>query len=115
MRWKNERRPQRWGWVSATTWTTALIVLACVAYVSVEAFHIVQHRTYVLADGEKDNANLANSLMQQAELTFRTADALLLSTVFRLENRPFPIEKRELSSALFAEQIRQFPNSPRLG
>ena len=113
--WKNERRPQRRGWVSAYTWTTALIVLACVAYVSVEAFHIVQHRTYVLADGEKDNANLANSLMQQAELTFRTADALLLSTVFRLENRPFPTEERELSSALFAEQIRESPQLATMG
>ena len=112
---KNEGRLQRRGWVSATTWTTALIALACVAYVSVEAFHIVQHRTYVLADGEKDNANLANSLMQQAELTFRTADALLLSTVFRLENRPFPTEERELSSAVFAEQIRQSPQLATMG
>jgi signal transduction histidine kinase/ActR/RegA family two-component response regulator len=113
IRWPRRKTGGRW--VFATTWTTALIALACVAYVGVEAFHIVQHRTYVLADGEKDNANLANSLMQQAELTFRTADALLLSTVLRLEKRPFPTEERELSSALFAEQIRQSPQLATMG
>jgi hypothetical protein len=106
VRWKNERRPQWWGWISPTTWTTALIVFTCVAFVGVEAIHIVQQRTFVLADGEKNNVHLVDSLMQQAELTFRTADALLVATVFRLENSPFSSEEQELSRGLFAEQIQ---------
>jgi signal transduction histidine kinase/ActR/RegA family two-component response regulator len=109
------RRKAGGGWVSATTWTTALIVLTCVTFVGVEAIHIVQHRTFVLADGEKENVNLANSLMQQAELTFRTADALLVATVFRLENSPFSSEEQELSKALFAEQIQHTPQFSTIG
>lgn len=111
-------KPERWSQrrrFSASSWTTVLIVLTCAAFIGVEALHIVQHRSFVLAHGEKENVNLANSLMQQAELTFRTADALLLATVFRLENRPFPTEERELSSALFAEQIRQSPQLATIG
>ena len=113
MRWLARRADGRW--FSAISWTTGLIVLTCATFIGVETFHIVQHRSFVLADGEKDNANLANSLMQQAELTFRTADALLLATVFRLENRPFPTEERALASALFAEQIRQAPQLATMG
>lgn len=111
-------KPERWSQrrrFSASSWTTVLIVSTCAAFIGVEALHIVQHRSFVLAHGEKENVNLANSLMQQAELTFRTADALLLATVFRLENRPFPTEERELSSALFAEQIRQSPQLATIG
>lgn len=104
-----ERRPRNRRWFSAITWTTALIALTCVAFVGVETIHIVQQRSLVLTDGEKDNVNLADSLLQQAELTFRTADALLLATVFRLENSPFSGEERELSRALFVEQIEHSP------
>ena len=102
---KTERRSGR-GWVSATTWTTALIVLACVAFVGVETLHIVQQRSFVLSDSEKDNVNLADSLLQHAELTFRTTDALLLATVFRLEHAPFQDEERKVAKALFVEQIQ---------
>jgi signal transduction histidine kinase/ActR/RegA family two-component response regulator len=108
----------RWlrrGWFSTTSWTTVLIVLTCATFIGVEAFHIVKHRSFVLADGEKDNFNLADSLMQQAELTFRTADALLLATVFRLEKTPFSTEEQELSSALFSEQIRHSPQLATMG
>ncbi|WKA27268.1 hybrid sensor histidine kinase/response regulator [Bradyrhizobium roseum] len=113
IRWP--RRKNARGRVSATTWTTALIALTCVTFIGVEALHIVQHRAFVLADGEKENVNLANSLMQQAELTFRTADALLVATVFRLENSPFSSKEQELSGAQFAEQIQHSPQFSTIG
>jgi len=96
-------------WFSATTRTTALIVVACLAFIGVEALNIAQQRALALANGEKENLNLANSLMQQAELTFRTADALLLATVFRLEHGPLQSDGREIAKALFVEQINHSP------
>ncbi len=113
MRWPGRRADGRW--VSTTTWTTALIALACVAFISVEILHILQQRTFALKDGEKENVNLANSLMQQAELTFRTADALLLATVFRLEKTSLSSGEQELSRALFAEQIQHAPQFSTIG
>ncbi|MBR0993102.1 response regulator [Bradyrhizobium japonicum] len=96
-------------WFSATRRTTALIVVACLAFLAVEAVHVVQQRAFVLDNGKKENANLANSLLQQAELTFRTADALLLATVFRLEHSPFTSDERALVKAMFAQQIQHSP------
>lgn len=94
---------------SATKRTTALIVVACLAFLAIEALHIVQQREFMMEDGRKENANLTNSLLQQAELTFRTADALLLSTVFRLEHSSFTSEERELVRAMFVQQVQNSP------
>lgn len=98
----------RWG-LSATQWTTALILVAGLAFIAVEILHGAQQRRDFLEDGVKDNANLASSLLQQAELTFRTADALLLGTVYRLEHSPFSKEESELVRAMFAEQVQRAP------
>lgn len=65
----------------------ALIVVACMAFVGVEVSRVLDHRAEVLADGKRDTANLTSSLLQHAELTFRIADALLLATRSRVEQR----------------------------
>lgn len=95
--------------LSATQRTTAMILVAGLAFIAVEILHVAQQRRVVLEDGVKDNANLASSLLQQAELTFRTADALLLATVYRLEHSPFSREESELVKAMFTEQIQHAP------
>jgi len=53
--------------------------------VGLEVSRVVSHRSEVIADARKDTANLTSSLIQHAELTFRTADAVLIGVVERLE------------------------------
>src|ERR1700754_2249762 len=90
----------------ATTWTVALILLACAVFLGVDAVRIINKRTEVLAEADRDSSNLANSLILQAELTFRTADALLVAAVFSLEHGAFRSENRSTLKAWFVEEIR---------
>src|ERR1700731_1432155 len=68
------------------TWGIAgFIGAACAVLIGMEASHILHQRSAVLAESRKETANLTSSLLQHAELTFRTADALLIGIVERLE------------------------------
>jgi signal transduction histidine kinase/CheY-like chemotaxis protein len=94
------------GLASAATWTAALIAIACAAFIGLEASRIINDRADVWADNQKDTANLTSSLLQQAELTFRTADALLIAAVFSLEHDTFEREDQERLKALFVEEVQ---------
>jgi signal transduction histidine kinase/CheY-like chemotaxis protein len=94
------------GWMSAPMGTAVLIVIACAAFIGVEVSRIVAERAAVLADAQKDSANLTSSLRQQAELTFRTADALLIAAVFTLEHDAFEADNQKRLKALLAEEVK---------
>jgi PAS domain S-box-containing protein len=86
--------------------TAILIVIACAAYIGVETSRIISQRADVLADSQKDTANLTSSLLQHAELTFRTADALLIAAVFSLEHNEFKPDDQRLLKALLVEEVK---------
>lgn len=94
---------------SSAAWTTILTIVVAASFIAVEALHMVQQRASAFAAGTKENANLAASLLQNAELTFRTADTLLLSSVFRLEHSAFGAEEQDITKATLIEEIRHFP------
>ncbi|QPF92102.1 EAL domain-containing protein [Bradyrhizobium commune] len=90
------RIPVSWGIV-------AFVVVACAGVMGIEASHIVSKRADILAEGRKDTANLASSLVQHAELTFRSADRLLIGTVERLEHDDLGIEAKQRLKAWFVK------------
>jgi signal transduction histidine kinase/ActR/RegA family two-component response regulator len=92
--------------MSATKWIAALIAIACAAFIGVEISRIFNQRAEVLAEAHKDTANLTSSLLQQAELTFRTADALLIDAVYELENGAFGPDRQRHLKAVFVEQMK---------
>ena len=61
------------------------VFLICIALIGIEAVKLFNERGKVLADARKDTANLASSLAQHADLTFKSADTLLVSIVQRLD------------------------------
>ena len=68
------------------TWGLAgFVALACVGLIGLEVFRIINQRSEVVDDTRRDTVNLTGSLIQHAELTFRTADAILIGAVERLE------------------------------
>ncbi len=90
------------------TWGIAgFIGAACAVLVGMEASHILHQRSAVLAESRKETANLTSSLLQHAELTFRTADALLIGIVERLEHEPRGPEARRRLRAWFIQEIQQ--------
>jgi len=89
------------------TWGIAgFVALACTAVIGLEALRVLELRSDALANGRQDTTNLASSLIQHAELTFRTADALLIGTVERLEHDPMNYEGRERLKARFLQELR---------
>src|SRR5579871_4257733 len=68
------------------TWGLAgFVALACAGLIGLEVSRIINQRWQIMEDGQRDTANLTSSLIQHAELTFRTADAVLIGAVERLE------------------------------
>ncbi len=68
------------------TWGLACFVsLACAGLIGLEVSRIINQRSEVVEDTRRDTTNLTGSLIQHAELTFRTADAVLTGAVERLE------------------------------
>jgi diguanylate cyclase (GGDEF)-like protein len=74
------------GFLSVSRLIAGFVALVCVALLVLETSHVVGQRDEVMTRARMDTANLAASLAQHADLTFRTADALLIGTVERLEN-----------------------------
>jgi len=93
-------------WAPASWGTAAFIAVACTAVFGLEASHIISQRAAILDDGRKDTANLASSLVQQAELTFRTADALLIGTVERVEHDGLSPESQQRLKRWFLEEVK---------
>ena len=99
--------------VALATWgLLGFIAIASLSILGLATFSIVEQRSAVIADGRKDTANLALSLTQHAELTFRTADALLTGIVERLEHDgdlgPVQLERLKLWFRQEVSQNSQF-------
>ena len=89
------------------TWVTAaFIAVACTAVIGLETSQIFSQRTAILDDGRKDTANLSSSLIQHAELTVRTADALLIGTVERVEHDGLGPESQQRLKRWFLEEVK---------
>jgi len=93
------------------TWGIAgFVAFACTALIGLETWRVTAQRTEVLADSRKDTANLTSSLIQHAELIFRSADALLAGMVERLEHDDLNAGMRERWKALFAKELQISPH-----
>ncbi len=90
------------------TWGIAgFIAVACTGLIGFEASRIISQRLEVLAESRKDTANLTSSLIQQAELIFRSSDAILTGIVERLEHDPLSSEARLRLKALFVDEVHR--------
>ena len=102
----NGRRFEEGSTNSLATWgIVGFIVVACAVLIGLETSHIVDQRTDVLAASRKDNANLTSSLIQHAELTFGTADAILIGLVERLEHEEINSGAVERLMAWFVHEV----------
>ena len=81
------------------------VALACTVLVGLEVSRVVAQHGEVIADARMDTANLTSSLIQHAELTFRTADAILLGVAERLEHEPLNAASRERLKAWFTREV----------
>jgi diguanylate cyclase (GGDEF)-like protein/PAS domain S-box-containing protein len=89
------------------TWGIAwFVALACTVLIGLEVSRVVVQRSQVIANARLQTANLTRSLTQHAELTFRTADAILIGAVERLENERLDSEARERLKAWFAREVK---------
>jgi diguanylate cyclase (GGDEF)-like protein/PAS domain S-box-containing protein len=90
----------------ATRGIAWFVALACTVLVGLEVSHVVAQHAEVIADARKDTANLTGSLIQHAELTFRTADAILVGVVERLEHEPLDAVTRDRLKDWFTREVR---------
>jgi diguanylate cyclase (GGDEF)-like protein len=74
--------------------------------IGLEVSRVVAQRSQVIANARLQTANLTRSLTQHAELTFRTADAILIGAVERLENEKLDSQARERLKAWFAREVK---------
>ena len=89
------------------TWGIAwFVALACTVLIGLEVSRVVAQRSQVIANARLQTANLTRSLTQHAELTFRTADAILIGAVERLENERLDSAARERLKAWFAREVK---------
>jgi diguanylate cyclase (GGDEF)-like protein len=89
------------------TWGIAwFVALACTVLIGLEVSRVVAQRSQVIANARLQTANLTRSLTQHAELTFRTADAILIGAVERLENEKLDSQARERLKAWFAREVK---------
>ena len=110
---KNERLEHGSTHILATWGIAGFIAIACAVLIGLATSHIINQRSEILADSRKDTANLTSSLIQHAELTFRTADAILIALVERLEHEDIDSEAVERLKAWFVQEVRhssQFVN-----
>ncbi|WP_186294382.1 bifunctional diguanylate cyclase/phosphodiesterase [Bradyrhizobium guangdongense] len=90
------------------TWSLlAFTAIVGLAVLGLAIVNIVVQRATILSDGKADTANLARSLKQHAELTFRTADAILTAFIERLERDDFDSTGRARLKALFRQEVNQ--------
>jgi diguanylate cyclase (GGDEF)-like protein len=93
------------------TWGIAgFVALACTAVIGLETSRTITQRSEILADSRKDTANLTSSLIQHAELIFRSADAVLTGIVERLEHENLDAGKRERLREWFVKEMQISPH-----
>jgi diguanylate cyclase (GGDEF)-like protein/PAS domain S-box-containing protein len=103
---KNERVEHGSTRILATWGIAGFIAVACAVLIGLATSHIISQRSEIMADSRKDTANLTSSLIQHAELTFRTADAVLIGVVERLEHEPLDSAARQRLRAWFAQEVQ---------
>jgi diguanylate cyclase (GGDEF)-like protein/PAS domain S-box-containing protein len=109
--WVKGRRAESGASHLLATWGIAgFVALACTAVIGLETSRIIAQRSEVLADSRKDTNNLTSSLIQQAELIFRSADAILTGMVERLEHESLDPEKRERMREWFLKEMQISPH-----
>jgi diguanylate cyclase (GGDEF)-like protein/PAS domain S-box-containing protein len=92
------------------TWGIAgFVAFACVALVGLETSRVVAQRSEVVAGARIDTTNLTHSLIQQAELIFRSADAILTGMVERLEHGELTLDKRERLRTWLLKELQLSP------
>lgn len=96
--------------VSEATAAHLLIGLMCLALVATEGWHEWASRTAQVQEVQTASANLANSLLQEAEGTIATADAALVAIVERLEAEGTGPEALQRVAHLLAVSSANQPN-----
>jgi diguanylate cyclase (GGDEF)-like protein len=104
--WRKARRSGNGTAQRLATRVAWFVALACTVLIGLEVSRILTQRSTVLADARLQTANLTRSLTQHAELTFRTADAILIGAVERLENERLDSEARQRLKAWFAREVK---------
>jgi diguanylate cyclase (GGDEF)-like protein/PAS domain S-box-containing protein len=89
----------------ATRGIAWFVALACTVLIGMEVSRVISQHSEVIADARKDTANLTSSLIQHAELTFRTADAVLIGVVERLESEKLDEPARDRLKAWFEREV----------
>ncbi len=92
--------------ILATWGIVGFVAAACAILVGLETSRILSQRSEVLTDSRKDMANLTASLIQHAELTFRTADAVLIEVVESLQHQSPGPQLNERLKAWFVQEVR---------
>ncbi|MGA2054876.1 MAG: EAL domain-containing protein [Bradyrhizobium sp.] len=90
----------------ATRGIAWFVALACTLMVGLEVTRVITQHSEIIANARKDTANLTGSLIQHAELTFRTADAVLIGSVERLEDETLDAAGRNRLKSWFARQVQ---------
>jgi diguanylate cyclase (GGDEF)-like protein len=94
--------------VSIATATLAFLIAVFGAIVGLETAHVLDERAKALEVGKRDTANLVKSLIQHADLTFRTADAVLLGIVEQSEHDGLEAKAgRERLTSWFQQAVSQ--------
>jgi hypothetical protein len=92
--------------ILATWGIVGFIAAACAILIGLESFRIVNQRSETLANSRMDTANITKSLIQHAELTFRTADAILIGVVERLAHETIDVQMRQQLKSWFLQEVR---------
>src|SRR3569832_1093622 len=93
----------------ATRGIAWFVALACIGLIGLEASRIIDRRSEVIADARKDTSNLTSSLIQHAELIFRSADAVLTGIAERLEHDRLDPPVRDRLRTWLTRQIVRSP------
>ena len=76
--------------IASSTWALlGFIAFTSIALLGLTASNIIDQRAAIMAEGRKETTNLARTLIQHAEFTFRSADNILIGIVERLEHDSF--------------------------
>lgn len=97
-------------WRVSASGATALFVLAvCLTVILHEIVRIWTQYEDAISDIRKDTSNLARSMIQHAEDTFRIADAILINSVERIEGEGRDTATLERLRRLFQEEVARLP------
>src|SRR5579862_4187482 len=107
--WMERKRKNGASHLLATRGIAGFVVLACTVLIGLETSRVLERRADILADGRRNTANLAGSLIQHAELIFRSADAVLTGVVERLQHEKMDASSQERMRTWFERQLGRSP------